>query len=173
MLRSRLSRKYSVGLKIEAYLADYIQHRYPWDTCHQRVLIPPSSDLYHCLYENLRVPRSDTRICEPNIWIALPSPGYVANGYWKDTQRFCALSERGERLVAQCIRRQFNFEFHQVLIENDENGRPQLMKDVIHAFIKKYSLSISEEALIKNYQRFRKKFYPKTPRCYSCNAKKA
>lgn len=61
----------------------------------------------------------------------------------------------------------FNYEFHAVMIENDEQGRPMRQIEVVEDFINRYQLqSISSDALLKNYQRYRRRIHPKRPRRY-------
>ena len=69
--------------------------------------------------------------------------------------------------IEEHIRLLFNFEFHRLMIENEELGRPLRNQDVVDNFIRRYSLkSISPDALLKNFYRYRQRLFPKTPRKY-------
>ena len=62
----------------------------------------------------------------------------------------------------------FNFELHRVLMENEEFGRQRRNLDVVRDFILTYRLrSISEDALLKNFYRFRNRLRPKRTRRYT------
>ena len=61
----------------------------------------------------------------------------------------------------------FNFELHRVLLENEEFGRKKRNIEIVHDFIHAYNLkSISSDALLKNFYRFRNKLRPKQTRKY-------
>ena len=65
------------------------------------------------------------------------------------------------------VRLLFNFEFHRVMMENEEHGRPKRNQDVVYEFIRKYNLeSISPDALLKNFYRYKQRLFPKVPRKY-------
>ena len=64
--------------------------------------------------------------------------------------------------IEKQIRRMFNFELHSVLLENEEFGRERNNSEVIFEFIRRYRLfSISSDALLKNFYRFRNLLHPK------------
>jgi hypothetical protein len=50
----------------------------------------------------------------------------------------------------------FDFDLHEALSKNVKNGRPLRDVDVVHRFMCDYGIdSVSEDALIKNYYRWR------------------
>lgn len=156
-------------IQIEPYLSEYITAKYKTDERCGGVRIPPTTDLYFCLW-HLMGKRSDRQREEPvgNLKIVLPcrrsgSP----DGPWKDPAYYNYFSEAAVREIENCIRMQFNFELHRALLENEEFGKQQRNLDVIYEFICRYQLrSISSDALLKNYYRYRNKLRKKKTRAY-------
>jgi hypothetical protein len=59
-------------------------------------------------------------------------------------------------LIEQHIKKLFNLELHQLLLDNHSNCRPIQDIQVIHKFMCMYGIdSISEDALVKNFYRWR------------------
>ena len=54
------------------------------------------------------------------------------------------------------------------MLQNEESGRKSKLADVVEDFISQYNLkSITPDALLKNYQRYRAMLHPKKPRTYT------
>ncbi len=165
----RFARKV-VTIRIEPYLAEYVSAKYEIDHRNGGLHIPHNTDLYHCVWENMSHQRSGQE--EPfngNLLISLPCRRHRTEGQtWKDPAYYNFLSPGAAREIAACIRRMFNFELHRVLMENEEFGRQRRNLDVVRDFILTYRLrSISEDALLKNYYRFRNRLRPKRTRKYT------
>lgn len=164
----RYLKKVSV-IKIEPYLAEYINAKYDKDPNTGGLRIPHQSDLYHCVWENMSRQRSDQHEPEDgNLRISLPCRRARHEGQsWKDPAYFNYLSPKAAREVESCIRRMFNFELHRALLENEEFGKERRNLDVVYDFIRTYHLqSVSEDALLKNYYRYRNRLRPKKTRKY-------
>lgn len=158
-----------VSIFIEPYLAEYISNKYAKDNITGGVKIPPTSDLYFCVWENMSKPRSNSIHQEGNLKIHLPfrRGGSELGLPWKDPAYFNYLSKSAVREIEAHVRRVFNFELHRVLLENEEHGRPKLNIEVINDFISSYELkSISTDALLKNFYRYRNKVRHKKARKY-------
>lgn len=156
-------------IKIEPYLAEYISAKYDKDPISGGVKIPASTDLYFCIWENMSKCRSNQpNAPEGNLRIFLPFRRSGTAGVpWKDPAYYNHLSPAAVKEVESQIRRMFNFELHRVLLENEEFGRSRRNLDVIYEFIREYRLkSISSDALLKNYYRFRNRLRPKKTRPY-------
>lgn len=107
-------------------------------------------------------------VIDGNLRIHLPSrrAGAISSP-WKDPAYYNYLSPAAAKEIEAQIRRMFNFELHRVLLENEEFGRQRRNLDVIYEFIHSYQLkSISSDALLKNYYRFRNRLRPKKVRKY-------
>ena len=156
-------------IQIEPYLAEYISAKYKTDEYCGGVKIPATTDLYFCLW-HLMGKRSKDQQEEPvgNLKIALPCRrSGNSDGPWKDPAYYNYFSLSAVREIENCIRMQFNFELHRVLLENEEFGKQQRNLDIIYDFIHTYELkSISSDALLKNYYRYRNRLRQKKVRGY-------
>ena len=135
-------------ITIEPYLAEYISEKYGTSPKNGGVKIPYTSDLHFCIWEHMSK-------CHAN-----QTP-------YKDPAYYNHLSPAAIKEIEAHIRRMFNFELHRVLLENEEFGRKKRNIDIVHDFIHAYNLkSISSDALLKNFYRFRNKLRPKQTRKY-------
>lgn len=161
-------------IRIEPYLAEYVIGKYGTEPKSGAVNIPYTTDLYHCVWEHMSRQRANqTAPQDGNLRILLPCRKAGDGSPWKDPAYYNYLSSSASREIESQIRRMFNFELHRVLLENEEFGRKRRNLDVIYDFIRDYQLkSISSDALLKNYYRFRNRLRPKKTRQYrksSCN----
>ena len=116
MQREKRYLKKVAQVKIEPYLAEYINAKYGHDPNTGGLRIPCTTDLYHCVWENMS---------------------------------------------------RLNFELHRALLENEEFGKERRNLDVIYDFMRTYRLkSITEDALLKNYYRYRNRLRQKKTRKY-------
>lgn len=155
-------------IRIEPYLAEYIIGKYGMVEKNKVVNIPYNTDLYHCVWENMSKQRANQSVPDDgNLRILLPCRRAVSGSPWKDPAYYNYLSMSAAKEIESQIRRMFNFELHRVLLENEEFGRQRRNLDVIYDFIRSYQLkSISSDALLKNYYRFRQRLRPKRIRPY-------
>ena len=169
MEKKKWTAKRVVTIQIEQYLAEYISAKYRKDTTTGGVKIPSTTDLYFCVWENMTKQRSNQPdVVNGNLCIHLPQrkAGVIASP-WKDPAYYNYLSPAAAKEIEAQIRRMFNFELHRILLENEEFGRQKRNLDVIYDFIRSYQLkSISSDALLKNYYRFRNRLSPKKVRKY-------
>lgn len=168
MNKEKRALKKVTTIRIEPYLAEYIIGKYGTEQKNGAIKIPYTSDLYHCVWENMSRQRSNqVETQDGNLRILLPCRRAGDGVAWKDPAYFNYLSAAACREIECQIRRMFNFELHRVLMENEEFGRQRRNLDVIYDFISSYHLkSISSDALLKNYYRFRNRFRPKKIRRY-------
>ena len=169
MERKKWAQKRVVSIRIEQYLAEYISAKYGKDATTGGIKIPCSTDLYFCVWEHMTKQRiNQPNVVDGNLRIHLPlrKAGSVCSP-WKDPAYYNYLSVAATKEIETQIRRMFNFELHRVLLENEEFGRQRRNLDVIYDFIHTYQLkSISSDALLKNYYRFRNRLRPKKVRKY-------
>ncbi|EFM01820.1 hypothetical protein [Hoylesella marshii] len=168
MHKEKRALKKNTAIRIEPYLAEYVAGKYGVEQKNGAVKIPYTSDLYHCIWENMSRKRSNqTEPEDGNLLIQLPFRK-AGNGIpWKDPAYYNYLSPSASKIIEAQIRRMFNFELHRVLLENEEFGRQRKNLDVIYDFIRTYHLkSISPDALLKNFYRFRNRLRPKKVRQY-------
>lgn len=167
MHKEKRALKKIATIKIEPYLAEYIIGKYGIQK-NAAVNIPYNTDLYHCIWENMSRQRTNQSVPEDgNLRILLPCRKPGDGVAWKDPAYYNHLSVPASKKIEYQIRRMFNFELHRVLLENEEFGRKRRNLDVIYDFIRTYQLkSISSDALLKNYYRFRNRLRPKKTRQY-------
>ena len=169
MERKKRTAKRVVTIQIEQYLAEYINAKYCKDTATGGIKIPSTTDLYFCVWENMTKQRSNQPdAVNGNLRIHLPQrkAGVIASP-WKDPAYYNYISPAAAKEIEAQIRRMFNFELHRILLENEEFGRQKRNLDVIYDFIRSYQLkSISSDALLKNYYRFRNRLRAKKVRKY-------
>lgn len=169
MERKKWVQKRVVSIRIEQYLAEYISAKYGKDATTGGIKIPCCTDLYFCVWEHMSKQRTNQpNVIDGNLRIHLPlrKAGSVCSP-WKDPVYYNYLSVAAAKEIETQIRRMFNFELHRVLLENEEFGRQRRNLDVIYDFIHTYQLkSISSDALLKNYYRFRNRLRPKKVRKY-------
>lgn len=168
MQREKRYQKKVAHVKIEPYLAEYINAKYCHDPNTGGLRIPCTTDLYHCVWENMSRRRSNQpELIDGNVLISLPCRSREEGQTWKDPAYYNYLSPRGSHEVESCIRRMFNFELHRALLENEEFGKERRDLDVIYDFMRTYRLkSITEDALLKNYYRYRNRLRQKRARKY-------
>ena len=158
-----------INIKIEGYLAEYILAKFKKNENGEKIVIPSNNDLYFCIWHHMSKPNERARLTEEgNLRIVLPCRRSGAKeGPWKDPAYYNYISQAGVKEIEACIRLQFNFELHRVLLENEEFGHKQRNIDVVYDFIRTYQLkSISPDALLKNYYRYRARIRPKRTREY-------
>lgn len=161
--------KQIASIQIEPYLAEYITAKYGIDASTGGIRIPHTTDLYFCVWEQMAKRRcNQAEVAQGNLRILLPvRKSGVDGGPWKDPAYYNHLSPSSAKEIENQIRRMFNFELHRVLLENEEFGRKRRNLDIVYDFIHTYQLkSISSDALLKNYYRFRNRIRPKKIRGY-------
>ena len=170
MEKTRRDARRVVAIHVKPYLAEYANTKYSHNPETGGIQIPYFDDLYHCVWHYVgRRCKNSHQYRDPNLQISLGRPDPATEGRaWKDPAYHNHLSTAGRIEVERCLQRQFDFELHRAFLENEERGEGRLRQlDVALAFIKEYRLkSISEEALLKNFHRYRNLLRPKKPRRY-------
>ena len=169
MERKKRLTKRIASVRIEPYLAEYIQKKLEIEHETGGVKIPYTTDLYYVVWNLMAKPDANSVGQEDcNLTIYLPSRRSCMDGHpGKDPAYYNYLSQRAAKKIEEHIRLLFNFEFHRIMMENEELGRPKRNQDVVEEFIRTYHLkSISSDALLKNFYRYRQRLCPKIPRKY-------
>jgi hypothetical protein len=138
-------------INILPYLAEYLvakMNNYSFDP----FSLPDDTDLYHLVWQLMaRRPSGVSPTDEGNVSLILPH-----RRIGKDPQYFNYLSPKSQTLIARNIKAVFDLDLHEALNENVKKGRPLRDIDVVHRFMCDYGIdSVSEDALIKNYYRWR------------------
>lgn len=157
-----------VTIRIESYLAEYAKNKFAEGGMDGAIRIPYNSEFYHCVWEHMAKRRADQPLLtDGNLRILLPSRRTAEDGPVKNPAYYNYLSPVAVQLIERFLRRQFNYEFHQMMLDNENHGRPVRQQDMVADFIRRYRLeSITEDALLKSFQRYRQRLHPRKPRKY-------
>lgn len=160
------------SIHIEPYLAEYISKKMEIEPKTGGIKIPYTDDLFHLVWRLMSKPDGRCNVmANDNLKIYLPSRRASEDGLLgKNPVYYNYLSRESAKKLEAYIRLMFNFEFHRLMMENEELGRPRRNQDVVDDFIKAYQLkSITPDALLKNFYRFRQRVFPKKTRKYKKN----
>lgn len=155
----------TVKISVEQYVAEYIRGKF-FDTETGIVRFPPSLDIYILIYDLMQKRPADRPVDEGNLEFALPDrreANYVGG---KSPEQFNWLSQRSAQLLGEKMRLMMWAELHDVMDEN-KHIRGIQFKETVYTFLCRYGIeSISEDALLKNYQRWRDKQRRRVKRGY-------
>lgn len=167
-IRKNASQICTTLIFIEPYLAEYCRNLYSCGRKDGAVRIPYTSDLYHLVWEQMsKRPDGYQSPAAGNLCILLPTSRECDDDSRKNPLYYNYLSDRAVRMIERWLYRAFNFEFHGVMMENEHCGRPMTHLELVRQFIRQHGLkSITEDALIKNFQRYRRHIFPKKVRKY-------
>jgi hypothetical protein len=155
-------------ISIEPYLAEYYTAKYG-NGDSEPIRISDKSDLYHVVWQVMEKRPADVPpTCHGNLVIMLPDRRCGKDPLW-----YNHISRHGLQLIEKRIRLEFNNDFHEYMERNEASGRRIEISDAIMMFISQYELkSISDEALKKNYYRWRMRVRPHNLRGYRKNTPK-
>lgn len=187
MEKEKRTSKRTTAIRIEPYLAEYISKKFKIDEKTGGVKIPYTTDLYFVVWNLMAKPGSHANTCNgrtskpggrtddsrdsSNLRIFLPTRRSFIDGCpGKDPAYFNYLSPTSAKQIEKTIRMMFDFEFHRLMMENEEAGRPKKNQEVVSDFMHRYQLeSITEDALLKNFYRYKQRLFPKKTRKYQKN----
>lgn len=142
-------------ITIEAHLAEYCWSKFSADPDGAPVKFPDNLDIYHLIYDLLEKRPINSSRDQGHLEIILPDrrEGDLAGG--KSPERFNYLGIRSQKILNKKIKLMMRAELHDLIDENKHKfGIDQIQS--VHYFMKKYCIeSITEEALQKDYQRWR------------------
>lgn len=168
-LRKKASQIGITMIRIEPYLAEYAQNLFGLGRKDGSIKIPYISELHFLVWELMAKPRANQLSPENgNLAIVLPTRRECEGELRKNPRYYNYLSPDAARKVEAWLRRRFNFEFHELMIDNEVKGRPRQHLDLVRWFMRRRGLkSITEDALIRNFRRYRRRISPKTVRKYT------
>lgn len=145
----------------EAHVAEYIRGKF-FDHEIGAVKFPSGLDIYVLIYDLLQKRPASCPLDTGNLEFALPE-----RRMGKDPASFNYLSARAQKMLADKMRLMMWAELHDYMDENKHINGIQF-KDSVFMFMRRYSIeSITEDALLKNYQRWRDKLRRKKKRGYT------
>lgn len=139
----------TLRFNIRPYLAEYISVRYSWPQ-RSSVKIPPNTDLYFLMIDLLsrRPPTAGRDV--GNIEFQLPH-----RAYGKRMETYNYLSKRNQKKIDHAIYVMHWSEFH-MFCEHQMHVKGESLLMSVLLFKSKYNIeSLSQDAYIKNYQRWR------------------
>lgn len=152
----------SISFDVPPHIAEYVRGKY-FDDAAGIVRFPPQLDIYVLIYDLLQkwpegVPVRPER---GNLTFALPK-----RREGKSPETYCYLSKRAQHLICERLKLMMWAELHEGMDEAKHlHGIP--FKETVFVFMCRYGItSISEDALLKNYQRWRDKLRRKSKRRY-------
>lgn len=151
----------TVKLSVEQHVAEYIQGKF-YDSEAGAVRFPSTLDIYILIYDLLQKRPVDHPVDTGNLEFALPE-----RREGKDPASYNYLSERAQKILSDKMRLMMWAELHDMMDENKHVNGIQF-KESVFLFMCRYSIeSVTEDALLKNYQRWRDKLRRKKKRGYS------
>ena len=150
-------------ISIKAHLAEYVKGFYKIQES-GFVKFPDSDDLYHLIWQVMIKPPANINPFDRsgNLTIALPD-----RRIGKDPQVYNYISVKAEKIIEKKIRQLFILELHSVMEDNAYDGFLLTNQDRVSLFMAKYGIeSITEDALLKEYYRWRDRVRKKEKRQY-------
>lgn len=145
-----------VKITAPAHVAEYIRGKY-YDPNVDAVRFPPSLDLYVAIYDYAERRPESCPVDTGNLEFCLPDrrEANVAGG--KSPESYNYFSATSQKKLADKMRVMMLAELHDQMDEN-KHVRGIKFKDTIYRFVRRYCIeSITEDALFKDYQRWRYK----------------
>ncbi|MDE6496513.1 MAG: hypothetical protein K2L30_09800 [Duncaniella sp.] len=151
----------TIKITVEPHVAEYIKGKF-YDHEAGSVRFPPALDIYILIFDLLQKRPASCPIDTGNLEFALPE-----RRIGKDPITFNYLSGRAQKILGDKMRLMMWAELHDLMDENKHINGIQF-KESVFMFMRKYAIdSITEDALLKNYQRWRDKQRRKKKRGYS------
>lgn len=151
----------TVKINVAPYVAEYVRGKY-FDHEEGVVHFPSGLDVYIMIYDLLQTRPADCPVDVGNLEFALPD-----RREGKKPQTYNYLSQRAQKMLGDKLRRMMWAELHDFMDDNKHINGIQF-KDSVFIFLRKYCIeSITEDALIKNYQRWRYKLRRNNKREYT------
>nr|DAF27328.1 MAG TPA: hypothetical protein [Caudoviricetes sp.] len=151
----------TVKLSVEQHVAEYIQGKF-YDSEVGAVRFPSTLDIYILIYDLLQKRPLDHPVDSGNLEFVLPE-----RREGKDPASYNYLSERAQKILNDKMRLMMWAELHDMMDENKHIKGIQF-KESVFLFMCRYGIeSVTEDALLKNYQRWRDKLRRKKKRGYS------
>jgi hypothetical protein len=147
-------------INIKDHLKEYLEAKF-YDEEIKAVFFPDKLDIYHIIWDLVQKRPENCPIDKGNLNIALPD-----RRIGKSPETFNYISQRSEHIINNKIENMFYAELHNEL-DGAKHRDGYNFIDSVWRFICRYNIqSISEDALLKNYQRWRDSVRKKEKRAY-------
>lgn len=156
----------TVKIQVDQHVAEYIRGKY-FDHEAETVRFPSALDIYILIYDLLQKRPINAPLDSGNLEFALPDRREANMAGGKSPEQFNYLSARAAKRLGDKMRLMMWAELHDLMDENKHIKGIQF-KDSVYQFMCRYGIeSISEDAMLKNYQRWRDKQRRTAKRRYS------
>lgn len=160
-------------IQVPQHLAEYARNLFGTGRGDGSVRFPYSTVTYHLLVDGMSRQRDGQPPVTGNLVVVLPSPDAADEGVTKNPRYYCHIPIRTQHLIGASLRHRFNYEFLTMMTENELRGRPVPHLTMIRRWLRSRGIrSISEDALVKKFRRYRRLLYPKTVRKYEKKARR-
>lgn len=148
-------------IQVSEHLREYITGKCESDIGNP-IRIPDRLDLYHVIYDLLEKRPINHPVDNGNLEIILPE-----RSVGKRPEYYNYLSIRSQRIIAKKIETMMWAEVHD-LLDTMKHREGIDYKDAVHLFVCKYRIeSLTEDAFLKNYYRWRGTVRRREKRKYS------
>lgn len=141
----------TVKISIKAHLEEYLKGKY--NACKNiPVVLPDNSDLYHTIFDLMEKKPANVDETKGSLEISLPD-----RSIGKDPAWYNYLGERSQRIIERKIELMFWADLHD-MIDHNKHMHGVEYAETVYSFMIKYDIqSITEDAVLKNYYRWREK----------------
>lgn len=145
-----------VKIAVPAPVAEYIRGKY-YDADEGAVRFPPGSDIYVSIYDLSERRPLSCPVDTGNLEFCLPDRREANMAGGKSPETYNYFSAESQRKLGRKMYIMMLAELHDLMDENKHIHGIQF-KDTVYYFVRRYCIeSIQEDALLKNYQRWRYK----------------
>lgn len=138
-------------IEIKPHLAEYLKGKFN-EGEDGPIKIPDSFDLYSLLYDLMDVRPQGKSLDSGNVELILP-----CRSRGKSPKKFNYFSVTSVEIIGKKVATMMWADLHD-LLEHNKHVEGIMYNDTVHIFINKHSInSITEDALLKNYYRWRDK----------------
>ena len=146
----------TVKIQVPDHVAEYIRGKY-YDRDRGCVVFPPSLDIYVKIYDLMQKRPASNPVDTGNLEFMLPDRRAANEQGGKSPEDYNYFSAESAKRLGRRMEVMMFAELHEELDENKHLHGIQF-KETIYYFVHRYAIeSISEDALFKNYYRWRRK----------------
>lgn len=157
-------------IQVEPYVAEYITGKF-YNAELQAVHFPPSLDIYVTIYDLMAKRPDGAGTDAGNLCFCLPARRDANKRCGKSPEQYNYFSERAVKILERRMRVMLWAELHDFMDEN-KHLRGVRFIDSVFIFMNRYAInSISEDAMLKNYQRWRDNLRRSKKRAYKKHKK--
>lgn len=155
----------TVKITADEYVAEYIKGKF-FDPEAGVVRFPSTLDIYVLIYDLLQKRPASCPVDSGNLEFALPDRREANRAGGKSPEQFNYLSQRSAKVLGDKMRLMMWAELHDYMDEN-KHLRGIQFKESVYVFMRRYGIeAITDDAMLKNYQRWRDKQRRTSKRCY-------